>query len=392
MPIYSRAPDTLAPLFSVDVQGQPVPSGITQLIQKVEYESCDGMADVARITAINPEFKITDAKVFQAGNEMDIWMGYGREGMKHIGRVVITKTRPTWPESGIPTIQVVGYTKDAFMADNAPTVKKPPPKKPPRGRAYKDMRYSDAVKKVAESSEYNFDTDIDETPETPTTFIQKVGLSDYDFVKGLANVTGFMFWVEYNIGSSRWTLFFKNPNTYELQDKEYTFRYDYGDDSTLLSFTPELNIRGFQTKITAQIKVPGTGKMMTVEVEEESDKAPDMDATSQLTEDLKGDFTTASDVKLYFQDFCFDVIANLRIVSEAELKHWVKQWYRRQRENFIMATGKVIGIEELEARQVHTIEGVEGGYDGKYYFSRVKHIIDEGGYACEFNARKVVPK
>jgi phage protein D len=386
--------DTMAPAFAIDIQGAQIPGGITQLVEKVEYESCDGMADVARVTAINPEFKVSKAKVFQVGNEMDIWMGYGSSQLKLIGRVVISKTRPNFPEDGMPTIEVVGYTKDAQMADHHPTVRNPPPPRgQPRGRVYTGVTYSDAVQAVAESSEYGFVTDIDPTRDPPSNFIQKVGVSDYDFVKGLANLTGYMFWVGWDPTGSAWRLYFKDPEQFQMQDKKYNFRYDMGDDTTLLSFSPELNIKGFQTKITAQVKTPDKGKIMTVEVEEGNAQTPDTDASSDPTEELQGEFTTANAVKLYLQDFSFEVITNKQFKSgdEAALRCWVEQWFRRQRENFVLAHGKTIGIEDLAARQIHAIQGLYGGYDGDYYFSKVKHMMDNNGYYCEFSARKVVP-
>jgi phage protein D len=392
-----EATDTLAPAFAIDIQDREIPGGITQLIERVEYESVDGMADIARVHAINPDFKVSKAKVFTVGNEMNIWMGYGSGTLKLVGRVVITKVRPTFPESGMPTIEVIGYTPDAHMADKKPTVKKPPPAPPakaPRGRAFNGLTYSDAVQFIATSDDYNFEVDVDDSHDPPSHFIQKVGLSDYDFVKGLANLSGFMFWIGWNPKTSKWRLYFKDPNLFQMQEKEYKFKYDMGDETTLLSFSPELNIKGFQTKITAQAKDPKTGQTISVEVAEENTETPDTDATSDPTEDVKGEYTSPGAVKLYLQDYCFEVVANkfFKKGDEAALREWAKQWFERMKENFVLSHGKTIGIEDLEARQVHTIEGVYGGYDGKYYFSKVKHIMDKDGYFCEFAARKVVSK
>lgn len=380
---------TLTPAFAIEVNGEDVDIGVTQFIERVEYESADGLADVARVRAINPDFMLSNTKVFQAGNEMSIFMGYGSD-LKHIGRVIITRPRPVWPQNDMPTISIVGYTKDSKMMNNAPPKSKKV--KGGGGRGYKQMKYSDAVREKAEDPAYKFEADVDDSHETATNFIQKAGLTDYDFVKGLANLTGFYFWVDGD-QHGNWSLHFKDPEAYDGdQDKVYTFQYNLGDMSSLLSFAPEMLLMGNVTRLQAQVKDPLSGKLLKAEIEEQSNDAPDVDASGAATEELGGDHTTASDITLFLGDYSIQVVANRRFKTEAELIFWTQQWFRRQRENFVLARGSTIGVESLRARQVHKIEGVSSGLEGDYFFSKVKHIMDKGtGYTCEFSARKVVP-
>lgn len=378
---------TLAPAFAIEVNGEDVDVGVTQFIERVEYESADGLADVARIRAVNPDFILSNAKVFQPGNEMSIYMGYGPD-LQHIGRVIISRVRPHWPQNSMPTISIVGYTKDSKMMNNAPPKSKKEGGK--GGRSFKELKYSDAVEE--RSGDYDFDTDIDPSHETPTNFIQKAGMTDYDFVRGLANLTGFYFWVDGD-QEGVWTLHFRDPEQYDGdQDKVYNFVYNLGDMSSLLSFAPEMLLMDNTTRLQAQVKDPLTGKVLKAEVEEESNSAPDVDATGAPTDELGGDHTTASDITLFLGEFSIQVVANRRFKTEAELIFWTQQWFRRQRENFVLASGRVIGVESLRARQTHNVEGISSGLDGQYFFSKVKHIVDKGtGYVCDFHARKVVP-
>ena len=68
------ANDLLAPKYIVDIGGE-LGTDITQFIESVEYESADGMADMARLVIQNPKLDLQDLKVFQPGNEMSIWLG-----------------------------------------------------------------------------------------------------------------------------------------------------------------------------------------------------------------------------------------------------------------------------------------------------------------------------
>jgi hypothetical protein len=340
------------------------------------------MADLARLRCVNPESYLSDLKVFQPGNELSFYVGYGVGGSQYIGTVSIVRVVPNYPQDGAPTMQVVGYSRDHEMMDNEPAKGEE--------RINLGKNYGKAVKKVAERDRYQFNVDIDETPDSNRPIIQKAGMKDYELVKGIANITGYILWVDAD-RNQNWTLHLKDPDKLKVQDKRYTFKYDFGDQGSLLSFTPELLVKGAKTNLVVVAKDENTGKIFKAEINEEDVKTPEMDATGVFTESLKKEYNNASAIKLYFNNFSFDVVTGKKFTAQAEVVHWARQWFRRMRENFILSRGRTIGIENLMARQTHRIEGVSKAYDGEYYFSKVKHIFnDSDGYVCDFGARKVV--
>jgi phage protein D len=421
-----------APDFRLTVQGAHVPVGIRQLTERVEYESSDGMADMMRVVFRDPKYippkgltakgplrglgaggggagshlSLRNIKMFQPGNEMSLWLGYGTQ-LKHVGRVVIRKVRPNFPRDDIPSVEVIGYTKDSAMMDNAPEPPKNPPpkgkrkKKTQNGRIFKQSTFAAAVRERA--SGYDFELDVDDTPDakSPHNFIQKVGLTDYDFIKGLSNITGYYFWVDGG-ANGRWTLHFKNPAKLRrevLQAQTYTFRYDQKNLSSLLDFEPELAIQGATTKLQARVKDPATGRIFDATFDEENEETPDplavvrddieFDVEGNV---LQGEYKTASSVKLFINDYSFETRTNRRFRNEAELIVWARQWFRRQRENFILSSGTIIGVEHVMARQIHKLTGLGMGLDGEYFFSNVNHLLSNtAGYEINFTARKVVP-
>lgn len=410
-----------APNFSLKIEGGNVPVGIRQLVQSIEYESSDGMADLMRIIFVDPSLippkglnsvgplggfgglgggsgssvSLRDTKIIQPGNEISLSLGYGTK-LTHVGRAIIRKIRPTYPRDGIPTVEVVAYTKDSVMMDHAPEKSKK--KKGNGGRIFKKTTFADAVRERL--LDYGFVDDVDDTSDSPHNFIQKVGLSDYDFIAGLANITGYYFWVDGD-SEGKWTLHFKNPDTLKrevLQDKTYTFVYNQGDFSSLLEFNPELAIQGATTKLEAKVKDPKTGKTLEAKFEEENDKSPDItvDAGTDIRasrNELKGEHTTASDIKIFIDDYSFEVRSNRRFKTEAELIVWAKQWFRRNRENFVLSSGTIIGVESIMARQIHKLSGLGAGLDGEYFFSNVTHRMEkDSGYEIECDMRKVVPQ
>jgi phage protein D len=372
-------PEDLAPNYLITIADNELGSGLTKFVQSVSYESADGIADVAKLTIANPNLVFQDLKVFKPGNEMSISMGYGTS-LAHVGRVVIVKPVVSFPEAVMPTIQLVGYTKDFKMMDNAPDGSKAAGGK--HGRQFPGSTVADVVGLVADS--YEFEKDIDPTPDVDSKLIQKVGLSDYALVKGLANITGFLFWVDGD-EDGVWTLHFKDPETTLAQENEYTFNYNTGNRA-LLSFTPETLIRGANTKIRVRVKDEKTGRVIEEEIEEDEDP-PDATWTGNNSDEVSEG--RGSTVKLFIGDFSFEEFTNKRFKKPADVKAWAAQWFRRMREMLIIGKGRTVGVESLRARQVHTLDGLGTEYDGKWYVSRVLHNMGaDSGYTCDFNARK----
>lgn len=373
--------EDLAPNYQILIGGSELSLDVTQYISQVEYESADGMADEARITVADPDFALSALKAFQAGNELDILMGYGTE-LEYIGRILTRRIRYHFPAAEFPTFVVSGYTADAKMMDNSP----------PEGkeRVFADTKYSDIVERVARR--YGFTPDVDPTPDLPpedaTGKYQKAGVSDYQVVSACANITGFFFWVDYDLDTA-WTLHFKDPANVlnAVVQPELHFRYNYGDLTTLFEFHPELLIQGAQTKIRVSFKDPKSGKRVLEEIEE-SESSPDLSFAGNELETADDEVAAASTVKVFLQDFSFDLPAK-RFKTADETLRWVQQWYRRSKEGFITGNGLVVGVETLRSRQIHTLSGLTAQLDGRYYFSKVRHVMNTTeGYSCTFHARK----
>lgn len=372
--------DTLTPNWQMRVNETFVGDEITRFVQAVEFESADGMADLVRLRCVNPESFLSDAKVFQPGNEIAIFFGYGVGLMKYVGTCSIVRCVPNYPQEGAPTLQVVGYSRDHEMMDTEPAYGKQ--------RIDYGRNYGEAVWKVA--SRYGFNTDIDKTSSSNRSLIQKAGMKDYEFVKGISNIIGYLLWVDADI-TGKWWLHLRNPKGLNEQEKKYTFRYSFGDPGSLLTFTPELLVKGAKTNLVVVAKDAETGTMFKAEINENYVDTPEMDASGVFTEPLEKTYSSASSIKLYFNDYSLDVVTGKKFTAQAEVVDWAQQWFRRMRENFISSQGRIIGNEYVMARQTHNIEGIGPAYDGEYYFSRVKHIFSESeGYVCDFNARKIV--
>jgi phage protein D len=429
--------DTMAPSFGLLIENNNVSESIRELINSVEYESVDGMADALKLTLTDVidqkgNFKALNSKIFMPGNAISLELGYGPK-LRHVGSAIIRRVRPVFPADGPPKLEVVAYTADSLMSDSSPEALKEVKnlkrkvghriKNAKAGRKWSNAKYSHAVKERAEA--YGFETDIDDSPEPPSEFIQKARMTDLDFVQGLANLIGYVFWVDGAPSKERggvvWTLHFRDPyklKNSELQEKEYTLVYNNQNYGTLLDFEGELAIQESITKLKVESKDPLTGRWFSVAIEEQDDDVPDTKvATGNVRgqEDIRpgtyagrvptegglvlddkavlgGPLSTSSSLRIFIEDYSFDVRANRRFRSGAEMAAWAAAWFRMNRENFMLGRGTTVGIEDLRAMQQHNLKGLGVLYDGKYQFTRVRHIFDGSGYRVDFSARKVVPQ
>jgi phage protein D len=372
--------DFLDPSYELLISDKEIGTDLSRFITGLEYESADGVVDMAKVNVLNPEGIFTDSKLFQPGNEMSMAFGYGE--LEFIGRTIIKGVKMSFPAEAEPTLVVTGYTKDFLMMDNAPEKGK--------DRIFRDATISDIADKVA--GRYKMEVDAPDDYAFGKAITQKAGMSDYDFIKGLCNILGWFFWVDGD-EDGIWTMHLIDPEVWGAdQDKQYTFKYNQGNDSTLLAFEPEFALRDVKTKIRVVARDEQTGKTFDEEVTDDA-TAPDVVSSGDPEELVEeGQSSGGATVKLVFGDnFAIDTIANKKFRTAAEVTRWAQQWFRRNRQEFVQARGRTIGVEDLFARQTHKVEGLGNTLDGEYYFPRVRHkLTPDQGYELDCNVRKVV--
>jgi hypothetical protein len=152
-------------------------------------------------------------------------VGYGSPD-HFIGRAIITKHLPVFPDDGMPFLEVKGYDKSQLMMDvsgpvqatkeNKVNLKTPRPlgDKDDQGVAFLNMRASDVVSVIADK--YGFLKNIDATDKllkaaTGDGIVQKKGMKDYELVKILANLNRREFFVNYDPTRKGWVLNWVKP-------------------------------------------------------------------------------------------------------------------------------------------------------------------------------------
>jgi phage protein D len=405
--------EDIAPVYSLLVNDTLLCADISHYVDGVSFENTTDMADKFQMKIANPYFSLTDDrnwishKALQPGNEIEVWAGWGRAD-HFLGRAIIQRHNPVFPMEEMPTLTIKGYDKSYLMMKVAGDIKgargwkinlaEPAPADDAdnQGVSWTDIKHSDVVKIQAEK--YGMSTDIDDTGKLDTV-IQKKGMSDWKLIKGLANLNGMELWVDWDYITKRWVLHLKRPN--DEAASEYTFVYQDGDNTTLLSAEVEYGITEAITTLQVLAWDWINDKWITaVEIEgaESADPIFKPGPAPRGLEGLEGEPATLNTViqnagsfRLSAAGAAIDVVPEHQFKDAESLARFAQQWFLERRDNFMIIKGRTIGVETLRARQVHTLTNLSKRLDGDFYFISVTHKLGGGsGYYCEFTARKIL--
>ena len=426
--------DDLAPFYALEVEGEWVWSDITRYIKSVEFEQTVDMCDRLKILIENPGHgfdvlgdmsspenrspDFTSHKVFLPGNQVDLLGGYGAYSRSvHLGRAKLWRHAPRFPRDEHPTLDIIGYDMSKAMMGERTDITIAAGGNTQRtnnddneGNVYPEMTHSEAVRVIADK--YGFIADVDDSDRVDNLF-QKRDMNDYAFVRGLANVNSREFWVDYDYyGTQSWVLHWKNP----AQDDRplYTFRYRDGNKSSLLEFEPEYTLDDGPIELRVMYFDRRTGQWEYLSEDSGQDATADedprfrrgtrrgsrrtvrrrSDGTERAGEARRAiaeEITSASRLRLAAGGHSIDVVSDRHFGSIADALDFAKRWFTARRNNFILGTGKVVGVETLRPRQVHRLEGLGPRLSGDYYFILVRHsFVPDVGYTCEFKCHKIV--
>ena len=192
--------------FAVYVEDVLLAAEVTESIVSISYEETLDMADKCSILLINDDHLFTDATIFQPGNHLDVWMGYGGT-MDFIGRTRITRHLPTFPAHDVPVLEIIGYGPEAWLGHQELAVTGGP-----KPRHHK--KQNDADKRKRAGTIASIVTSIFEehgiVPDLSgldpkiaghvlAPFDQKRGTTDLELVQTLANLFGCELKIEWRV-------------------------------------------------------------------------------------------------------------------------------------------------------------------------------------------------
>jgi len=381
------------------VEGTELSADVTKYVTKCTCEQTVDMADKITLTVLNVQedvlgsgytgfFAFTDSKVFQPGNTILVHMGYGAEE-KLVGAGIIQRFLPNFPEDGPAMLTIMAYDASVLMMEGEACR---------QGEVWEDTAHSDVVLSVANRYAFIANIESSESIEGAATggFVRvgieknttkKKGMTDWELVQGLARLHGYDVKVRWSEDLNTWELWW-GPDIWD-QQKQYTFVYNQGQQSTLLSFQPEMAITGLPSTVKVLYFDQDTRTWEEMELKEEEGEGESIKFTgSGLLED---EIINSSSYRIAASGINVEVVPGIHFDSAEDAQLYAESFFRARKDQFITGRGKTAGLEVLKAGHTHILVGLGVQLGGEWYFTTVRHVFDAmSGYVCEFYANKVV--
>jgi phage protein D len=345
---------TFNPKHRIVIEGQDMRKLLDDDVVSLSFEDHIEEADAVTFEITNRKNQWIDHALFDRGNAVELYLGYGPQPPK-LFEGVIAVVEPHFPSDGVPTLSITAYDRSYLLR-----------KKGDRDEAYPDRTPNDLVREIAQRYRFREGEIVtpDETPER--RYFQQESQSDWDFLMGIAKEIGFELYLELGV------LHFRKPKT-RPETVPGTFAYR----DNLQSFEPSLSAE----KPVSKVIVRGWDeiKKQPFQVEVDDPFAADRDVLGEQSGSDFLDDGFGESVRILD-----DVVA----ANEAHARAIALAYFRQKEFELITATGSCVGDPELKAKRLIRIAGVGRKFSGTYYLTRVTHRLDDGGYLCEFEAKR----
>lgn len=406
------ANEDLAPKLGIKIAGTEFGEAAIEYVTACTVSLALDKADQITLQIANPikdevgkarssELVFTDSLAFMPGNVVEVFMGYGNKADTFIAAGIVRKHMPVFPGSGMPTLTIQALDGSCVMMDGSDIL---------NATAARVMAQSDTggftLSEMAKVviSEYGIGVDgvedVDTEPAVPT--VKKAGMSDYAFVKGIANLVGFEFYVYWDPDAGSWEARWQAPTPDDEYKSVFTWGPDFasaGEGGVLIEFAPEFAVQGASTDVELYYFDRDTKTWEQVvypETQNEAGKQEFEWAGDETTVDA--DLAEASDpetgmgLRIKASGFSVEVVPTQNFGSQEEALAWAEAWWKARQSMLIQGRGRTIGFPNMRPGQVHTFNGLGAGLSGDWYIVEVEHQFKRGsGYICDFFARKVIP-
>jgi phage protein D len=377
--------DFYAPAFRVRIRGRELLQAEYD-VQNVTYTDSDADMDSFDLTVNNwdPDgkgpgqgwFKYSDTDVFDPWQDIELSMGYYRNGNDELQTMLvgeIVRMTPNFPESGPSTMtvhcvsllqrfRIAQVTKDYFQKQDSWVAR-------------------DLVQGIAKDVRQKIpglDLQVDDNEiamnlsnEQPREHLEVHQQYAVNFLFARSREIGYDIWLEENTqGSRRVVTFHYAPSKYTLKP---TYVLEWG--KSLVSFQPSFATGNQPDEVIVRYWNPQAKK-----------KFEGTATRADLVQDGVIDPTQDFGVKQGPLSKKSELVTNVVVQSDEEAKTAAKRRLRVLAQGLIEGKGKTVGLPDLRSGNKIKIVGL-GRYDGLYHVTSTTHTIGDGGYSTDFSAR-----
>jgi phage protein D len=371
--------DFYVPSFRVIVRSKELRAELND-VMSVSYSDSLTSIDSFDMTVNNWDaetlsFKYSDGSLFTPWQDVELWMGYLRDGKEERRRMLvgeITTMTPNFPASGGPTLTVralnlfhrfrIKQESQAFFNQTdtaiaevlvgriADQIRKTSPKvhlvlDPADVKRNKKLEKNNPVPYLIMNNQY------------PILFLmERARRIGYDLTMD-----------EVAVGESREVTFHFRPSS-AVTRKTYALEWGV----SLISFQPTFRTADQVAKVTVRGWDPKAKKPIE---------------QSAVREDLKDEHVIDPDMLgVNEPQLAQQVTVDEPVSSAVEAKEYAKKILRQKASVMVTAKGKTVGLPDLRAG-VKVAIGNLGRFSGVYLVTETTHSLGDGGYTTDFTAR-----
>jgi hypothetical protein len=381
--------DFYVPSYLVKVQNRELRQEVNDILS-VSYT--DSLSDVDSFTLkVNnwngaapvfdqTAFKYSDANTFNPWQDVEVWMGYMREGRDERRRMLIgeiTSLVPDFPQSGPSTLTVRGL--NLFHRFRTEQVTRP-------FFAEKDTAVAERlIADIAESIRKRSpglrllldpeDANRNKAREQPIPYLLVNNQYPIVFLMERARRIGYELAIEEKPGGAGREVVFHYRPTSDV--KRTTYVLEWG--KSLLSFKPKLQVANQVAEVTVRGWSPR--------------KKDKIEYTARRSDVAAEGIVSPADLAVIEPSLAQkrEVVSDRPIQSDAEAKELAIKILRQVGQSLVEASGKTIGVPDLRAGVKVEIRGLGTRFSGTYVVTGTTHTIGEGGYTTDFTARMEKP-
>ncbi len=362
IPIY-EGQDFYVPNFEVKLRNQPLSKSVVRDVLQASYKDNIKDVDSFEITINNwdadkRDFKYADETLFDPGNELELSMGYfGNGAMRSMITGQITSLRPTFPQSGQPTLVISGLNLLHKFRDKQ------------ESHAYEQLTDSQIAKQIAGRLGVQIRTDANaERQEETYKYLFQDNQYDIVYLMERARRLGYDLFVEESGGNSQ--LYF-GPS---VNISQVTYKLDYG--KSLIQFQPNLSTANQVAKVT----VRGWDEVAKQKIEATVER-------SEIATKGVGEEGGQAQIDRSFADR-EEVITDKPVATEEEARTLARETLEDISKDMIKGNGATVGLPDLRAGGVIEIGGLGKRFSGRYFITATTHTIGNGGYTTQFECRR----
>lgn len=377
----TRAYNTSEPQFFVKVEppkgSKSLGEDITYSVLSFEYEDSEKKTDLLKLSIRNDDLSYFDHPVFQKGTVLTVSWGY--PGNMTPPRQCVVQTI-----KGFTTLTVEAQDKGVLLNKKGVS------------RTFENVKRSDVAATIATEQGYAVSQRfIDDTAVVYPAIVQ-AAQTDAQFLKKLADLEGFEFYVDYDGFHWHKRAFDQKP----MRVLMYYLPPGVGD---ILTCSVDNDVSGKPGAVTVAGRNPLEKKDIKVTADPSNTPRTTLSTTPevvpqpppvQLVEkvDPRTGTTTAVYAPPPKNPASADSAASSQVrpssvSDDAQARREAQGVFTRTQQTAVQLSCTMVGDPEIAAKVVLEIQGIGRRLSGKYYLTEVKHTLNASGYLIAFKGK-----